>query len=175
MNGEMPDQPPQTQTPPRLLRLHQKAAGLAGIGVLVMMTLGGLDVFTTNFFNHPIPGAYEIIETMMVGSIFLALALSQAEGRQISVELVTDKLSSRNRDFLRAFADFCSFIVYGLIAWYGIRAAWSSTLMGEFSSGAIKFPQWPAKIALAGGALLMVIQCVVNAFQSIRHAMKNGN
>jgi TRAP-type C4-dicarboxylate transport system permease small subunit len=159
----------------RLWRVERHAAALAGIGVLVMMLLGGLDVLATNLLSQPIPGAYEIIETMMVASIFLALALSQAEGRQIRVELITERLGARARGVLDALADLCSLLVYGLIAWYGIRAAWSSTLIGEFSSGIVKFPQWPAKIALALGALLMVAQCGVGAWRSVRRALAAGS
>lgn len=154
-----------------LLRVERQAAALAGLGVLVMMLLGGMDVLTTSALNQPIPGAYEIIETMMVGSIFLALALSQAEGRQIRVELLTERLGPRTQELLNALADACSLLVYGLIAWYGMKAAWTSTLSGEFSSGLVQFPQWPAKIALALGAWLMVLQCVFNALASLRKAL----
>lgn len=154
-----------------LVRLERHAAAVAGVGVLLMMLLGGLDVLATSVLNQPVPGAYELIETMMVASIFLALALSQAEGRQIRVELITERLSLRSRGLLQAMADLCSLFVYGLIAWYGTQAAWSSTLMGEFSSGIVKFPQWPAKIALALGAVLMVVQCGVSAWVSLHRAL----
>ena len=80
-------------------------------------------------------------------------------------------MGPRARGLLDAFADLCSLLVYGLIAWYGIRAAWSSTLIGEFSSGIVKLPQWPAKIALALGALLMVAQCGVGAWRSVRRTL----
>lgn len=154
-----------------LVRVERQAAALAGLGVFVMMLLGGLDVLTTSVLNQPIPGAYEIIETLMVASIFLALALSQAEGRQIRVELITERLGSRARSLLEVFADLCSVLVYGLIAWYGTQAAYSSAVMGEFSAGIVKFPQWPAKIALAAGAMLMVLQCLYGAWISLSNAL----
>ena len=161
------------QAPPAptgLLRFELLAASVAGIGVLAMMLLGGLDVLTTNV-NRPIPGAYEIIETLMVASIFLALALSQAQGRQIRVELITDRMAPRSRDLVQVFSDACSLTVYGFIAWYGAKAAWTSTLMGEVSSGAVQFPLWPAKIALTLGAVLMVLQCLASARTSLKQAL----
>ena len=158
-------------SPTGLLRLEFLAASVAGIGVLAMMLLGGLDVLTTNALNRPIPGAYEIIETLMVASIFLALALSQAQGRQIRVELITDRMAPRSRDLVQVFSDACSLTVYGFIAWYGAKAAWTSTLMGEVSSGAVQFPQWPAKIALTLGAVLMVLQCLASARTSLKQAL----
>lgn len=170
MTQEFPMAEKSTSVGGPLLQLERLAAAIAGVGVLVMMALGGLDVLTTNVLNRPVPGAYEIIETMMVASIFLAMALSQAEGRQIRVELITERLGERARQLLDAFSDACSLLVYGCIAWYGSKAAWVSTLTGEASSGLVEFPQWPSKIALAAGAILMVVQCATNAWKSLNRA-----
>jgi TRAP-type transport system small permease protein len=152
-------------------RLEGWAAALAGVGVLVMMLLGGIDVVTTKMLDWPIPGAYELTETMMVGSVFLALALSQREKRQIRVELFTERFSERWRRVFDAVADLCSLVVYGLIAWFGVRLAWTSISVGEFSSGLIQLPLWPAKTALALGALLMCAQCASNLVVNLRAAM----
>ena len=62
-----------------LSRLESLAAAVAGLGVLVMMLLGGVDVITTKLLDWPIPGVYELTETLMVASVFLALALSQRQ------------------------------------------------------------------------------------------------
>lgn len=152
-------------------RLEGWAAALAGLGVLVMMLLGGIDVITTKMLDWPIPGAYELTETMMVASVFLALALSQREKRQIRVELFTERFSEPRRRAFDAVADLCSLLVYGLIAWFGIRLAWTSVSVGEFSSGLIQLPLWPAKTALAMGALLMCAQCASDLVANLRAAM----
>jgi TRAP-type C4-dicarboxylate transport system permease small subunit len=95
----------------------------------------------------------------MVATVFLALALSQREKRQIRVELFTEKLGPRKRLVLDALAESCSLVVYGLIAFYGVQAAWESVHVGEYSSGLIRLPIWPAKVALALGALMMCAEC----------------
>jgi TRAP-type C4-dicarboxylate transport system permease small subunit len=154
-----------------LLTVESWAAAVAGLGLLVMMLIGGLDVILTKIFSLPLPGAYEITETLMVGSVFLALAMSQREKRQIRVELFTEKLGQRKRLALDALSEACSLVVYGLIAWYGVQAAWESVRVGEFSSGLIRLPMWPAKVALAVGAVLMCAQCAKGSLDSIRAAM----
>lgn len=154
-------------------RLDRWAAALAGVAVLVMMLLGGIDVITTKMLDWPIPGAYELTETLMVASVFLALALSQREKRQIRVELFTERLSEPRRRAFDAVSDLCSLLVYGLIAWFGIRLAWTSVSVGEFSSGLIQLPLWPAKTALALGAVLMCAQCASDLVANVRAAMPN--
>jgi TRAP-type C4-dicarboxylate transport system permease small subunit len=155
----------------RLGRIESWAAAIAGFGVLLMMLIGGIDVITTKVFSKPIPGAYEITETLMVATVFLALALSQREKRQIRVELIAEKLGRGKRLFLDSIAEVLSLCMYGLIAWFGIQAAWESVQIGEFSSGIVKLPIWPAKVALAAGAVLMCVECARASFEAIRASL----
>jgi TRAP-type C4-dicarboxylate transport system permease small subunit len=155
-----------------LLRTEHWAAFVAGIGVLIMMLLGGIDVITTKAFSWPIPGAYEITETTMVASVFLALALSQREKRQIRVELFTERLGPRSRRGVDALAELCSLVVYLFIAWYGVRAAWTSVAVGDYGSGAVRLPLWPAKLALALGSVLMCLECARGVIDNVRSMIR---
>lgn len=153
-----------------VLRLDQAGAFVAGIGVLVMMTVGAFDVVLTHFFNRPIPGAFEITEAMMVGSIFLAVAMAQRERKHIRVEFLVDRLPPRGRACFDLLAHLLSGFVFTLIAWYGWRAGIKSFNLGEFSSGLLKFPVWPARLALAVGSSLMVVQCLIDIGSELRKA-----
>jgi TRAP-type C4-dicarboxylate transport system permease small subunit len=156
---------------PYLLCLESWAAAIAGFGVLLMMMIGGIDVILTKFFSWPVPGAYEITETLMVATVFLALAMSQREKRQIRVELFIGKLAHRKRLAIEALSELCSLALYSCIAWYGVQAAWTSVQVGEFSAGLIKLPVWPAKLALAAGAVLMCVQCAKGSIDGLRAAL----
>jgi TRAP-type C4-dicarboxylate transport system permease small subunit len=155
----------------RLGRIASWAAAIAGLGVLLMMLIGGIDVISTKYLSQPVPGAYEITETLMVATVFLALAMSQREKRQIRVELITEKLSLGKRLFFDAVAEVLSLCMYAVIAWFGFQAAWESVQIGEFSSGIVKLPIWPAKIALAVGAALMCIECARASIAAIRASL----
>ncbi len=158
-----------------LLRLEHWAAAIAGGGVLIMMLIGGLDIVSTAALSTPIPGAYEITETMMVASVFLALAMSQRERRQIRVELFTEQLGPRTRRLFDASAELFTFTAFSLIAWFGIQAAWTSVAIGEHGSGLIKVPVWPAKLALALGAVLMCAECLRGFISAVRDSMRGTN
>lgn len=155
-----------------LFQVEKWAAAIAGFGVLVMMLLGGFDVITTKAFSWPIPGAYELTETMMVASVFLALALSQREKRQIRVELFVERLSERPRRLADALADLCSLGIYAFIAWYGAQSFWTSVGVGDYGSGLVRLPLWPAKFALAFGALLMCVQCAKGVWDNAMAAAR---
>jgi TRAP-type C4-dicarboxylate transport system permease small subunit len=151
-----------------VLRLDLAGAVVAGVGVLVMMLIGAFDVVATHFLGRPIPGAFEITEAMMVASIFLAAAMAQRERKHIRVEILVDRLRPRARAILDLVAHLVTLGVFALITWYAWAAAAKSLAIGEFSAGLIRFPVWPAKLALAIGAAMMVMQSIADSAREIR-------
>ena len=158
-----------------VMHLNRLAALLAAGAVLVMMLVGVADILGTRFFNRPIPGTHELTETMMVAAIFLSLAIAQAQGRHVRVEMLVDRLGPRGRAAFGALADVASMLAFALIAWYGWRAGITATAIGEFTSGQIPFPIWPAKLCLAVGASLAVVQCAVDARRHLARLAGRGD
>ncbi len=155
-----------------LLWTERSAALCAAIAVLGMMLIGAFDVIGTAAFSQPMPGAYELTETLMVASVFLALALSQREDRQIRVELLAERLPPRGRAVLDVLAEFLSVLVYAVIAWYGMSEAVESWQISELTSGQLRFPLWPSKLALGFGAALMSVQCLAGTRAALRRAVR---
>ena len=145
-----------------LLHIERTAAFCAAISVLGMMLVGAVDVIGT--------AAYELTEALMVASIFLALALSQREGKQIRVELLTERMGPRGRAILDMLAEFLSCVVYAVIAWYGCKEAATSWQISELTAGLVRFPLWPSKLALGLGAALMAVQCFAGTAAALRRA-----
>ena len=148
-----------------LLKFTRTCAILAGIAILLMMLAGAADVFGTNLDvvglkSRPIPATFEFMGAMMVVTVFLAVSYAQHERRHIRVELVVRRLP----EFWRKLSDVLQFglatILFGLIARFGWLSALHSFNVGEYSTGLINFPLWPARFALAIGVTLMTIQCL---------------
>lgn len=143
------------------LRLANRLfAMLSGVALFLMLLIGASDVIGSSMFNQPLPGAFEGTEALMVVSTFLALGLSQQRRAHIRVEVIVGLMP---RPFQLASAVFSALLCalfFGLIAWFGWAIAIKSFNAGEFSSGLVNFPIWPAKIALAFGASLMALQCL---------------
>jgi TRAP-type C4-dicarboxylate transport system permease small subunit len=53
-----------------------------------------------------------------------------------------------------------TFFFFFLIAWQGWVYGLHSLKIGEYESGLIPFPVYPAKLALAMGASIMALQCL---------------
>ncbi len=151
-----------------MTRLNRWAALLAGITLLVMSLIGAADVVATQLLDWPIPAALELIETLLVASLFLAFSFAQQERRHIQVNAVLNRLSPGARRACIAFGDLCTLVLFSMIAWYAWKAAGHSISVGEFKSGLINFPLWPARITLASGATLMLLQAATDLNSSLR-------
>ena len=152
----------------KLFALDTFAATLAGLALFMMMAIGAADAFGTKVLARPIPGTYELTETLMVASAFLAMALAQAQGGHIRVTLFIGLFPSRVRAAFDLISNLLSALLFFGIAWYGWESAYHGFIVGEFSSGSLPIPLWPARVALAVGASLMVIQCLADVFRNMR-------
>lgn len=60
-------------------RINQISVSLAGLSLLLMAVIGALDVIGSGF-GKPVVGAYELIETLMVVTIFMSVAPPSKRG-----------------------------------------------------------------------------------------------
>lgn len=157
-----------------LSHCNRAAALLAGFALLFMAVLGAADVIAGRGFNRPIPGLFEMTETLMVFSIFLALALAQHNKRHIRVEIVLDWLPPRGKSICDLLNVLLVGVFFAFIAWFGWDAAIYSFTEGQYRPGAIRLPVWPAKTALAVGATLMILQCTVELVGHVRDLVRHG-
>ena len=147
-----------------MIRINLWCGLASGFALLAMMLMGALDVIGTNLdlaglTARPIPAAFEFMATMMVVNVFLAMSLGQARRRHIRVEIVLNVLPGGLRRAVEAFSLLCSIALFALIAWFGWKSGLHATGVGEYSSGLINYPVWPARLVLAVGATLMTVQC----------------
>ncbi|MDD9877579.1 MAG: TRAP transporter small permease [Magnetovibrio sp.] len=148
-----------------VLRISRACAFLSGIALLLMMIAGASDVIGTNLDiiglqSQPVPAAFEFMATMMVVTVFLGTALAQARRNHIRVEVIVDRLPPGGRKFMELVQHLLSALMWGLIAWYGWKSGIHSVSVGEYATGLINFPTWPARLILAVGATLMTVQCL---------------
>ncbi|MCL4765856.1 MAG: TRAP transporter small permease [Hyphomicrobiaceae bacterium] len=142
--------------------LNRLGAFLAGIAVLVMMLIGTADVVGLLVFNHPLPGAYELTESLLVASVFLAIALAQARRQHVRVEIFLNVVPGPVRRALELLGHVMTAGVFAIICYVSWEVALDSIRIGEFSSGLIQFPVWPARTTLAIGTTLMTVQALAD-------------
>lgn len=153
----------------RTIRAIERLSGflgvLSGLATLIITLTVILDVALRATINAPILGATEFSTLLLLVLVYLGLASVQAGKSNFSVEIVVAILPPTVRRLQELLVTLLSAVVIGLLAWYTGREAWSSTLRGEMSFGAITFPVWPARIILSFGLLMLWVQLVVDALQ----------
>jgi TRAP-type transport system small permease protein len=159
-------------------RFELVEAGIGGISrwasyvgmaaLLAMMMLTVADVFMRYVFNHPILGALELTEYMMVPVVFLGLAWCARQGGNVKVDLVTERLGLGIQRFLDAITHLIGVIVAGVISWENFGEAVQSWKAHK-ASDMLEVPAYPFYLVLAVGCLLL---CVVLLIQLIHVLIK---
>lgn len=143
-----------------LRKISLAFAFLSGMAMLLMMVVGTLDIIGTNVFAQPIPAAFEFIATMMVVVVFFAVSLAQARRANIRVEVVFNFMPRPLQFVINIFQYLLNMIFFGAIAYFGWKGGMVGFAQGEYASGIVNFPIWPARFALSLGASLMTVQCL---------------
>ena len=102
--------------------------------MLLMMSIGALDIITTFIFSRPIPATFEFIETMIVVVAFFAIPLAQSRRAHIRVELLYNFMPKPLKFSSDLLGFLLSAIFYALIANYGWSAVVISFDQNEIST-----------------------------------------
>lgn len=120
--------------------------------ILILMTvMGSADVISTFIFGRPVPLVRELSEVLLAVVIFMSLAVVAREERHVKVDLFLQHFGPSLRRWLRVVALAISAIVIALLAVQSFELATASFTENERAMASIRFPVWPAKVAVAIG------------------------
>ena len=159
-------------------KLNRALASVSGLAIGLMMLVGAIDIVLGNIDliglrSRPVPGASEFISTMMVVAVFLGVPLAQQRRGHIQVELVTQRLPAGLRRACAVLQFTLSIAVFAGIAWFGWVTTAHALRVGEFAAGSFDLPLWPARLALALGSTVMVLQCALDLLGEFFPALKS--
>jgi TRAP-type C4-dicarboxylate transport system permease small subunit len=147
------------------------ACGLvAGLSLLAIMLLTGVDVVGRKFFDASLPGALELTELLMVAVIFAALPLVSLQSDHVVFDSLDGRLSPGVRRLQQVLVDgMCAASLAGL-AWLlwtkgGQLAAYGDT------TAQLKLPLHPFVRAMG---LLCALTAAVHAARVLRPPRKPG-
>lgn len=144
---------------------------IGGIGTMAAMFLGTIEVVGTQILRTPVPGALELTESTMVLIVFGALAYAQIRRSHIRVELIYTHMGPRVRAGMDVFAGLAALVFFSLLLWQAYHEAAYSLQIGEATVGLIRFPLFPARIVLALGTALLILQLLVDLAIDIRRVI----
>ncbi len=123
-----------------------------------MTLMGSADVIATFIFGRPVPLVRELSEVLLAVVIFMSLAVAAREERHVKVDLFLQYFGPRFRRWLRVGALAISAVVVALLAFQSAELATASFIEDERAMASIRFPVWPAKIAVAVGLFVTVLE-----------------
>jgi TRAP-type C4-dicarboxylate transport system permease small subunit len=148
---------------------------VGGVGMLVSTLLGTADVIGTQIFGQPVHGALELTESTMVVIVFGALTYAQIRRNHIRVELIYMRVGPRVQAAMDVFAHSMAVLFFSLLLWQAINEAIISVQLDESTFGLIRFPLWPARIILAVGTGLLILQLVLDLIRDVRRVVTGGD
>ncbi len=100
------------------------------------------------------------LQWYLFGATFmLAAAWTLKNNEHIRIDIVSNRLSKRTRDWIDVFGHVFFLIPFaGLLTWLSLPWALASFHSGEMSSSAGGLVLWPAKALIAAGFVLLLLQ-----------------
>jgi len=139
----------------------------ANLALLAIMFGVSADAILRYTLNHPLTGTLEGVELLLVFSVFLSLAGTQAARGHVAVDIVTGRLRGKPRFALQAFTAALGLLLFATVSWATGGMAIRSWQMGEYSAGLIPFPIYPSRFLVALGSLLLSAQLLYELVRAV--------
>ena len=112
----------------------------AGIAVMVVLTI--LDVALSKTINSPVKGTFEIVERVMIATVFCAFAYGQTRKTHINMTMIIGRFPVKIRMMLFALMSFLSVAASGIMTYAAILQTLNSIKM-NYQTAVLKIPFWP--------------------------------
>ncbi len=137
-------------------RLYAASLWLAAFFLVLLLVMVLLGILGRELGFH-VRGTDAYAGYFMAGSGFLALAATLKRGEHIRVALVVDRLPAPWRRRAHLFAFAVGALLATLFAWFSVRMVWQSWQFNDISTANDATPLWIPQIAMAVGAIVLVI------------------
>jgi TRAP-type C4-dicarboxylate transport system permease small subunit len=141
---------------------------LATIVLFCIMVIACVDITRRLAGFGSLRGAFEYSEVLLVWLVYLSIAHTQRMKDHVAVDLVTNRLPPRLSAIVQALGLIAVLGLFAWMAWAGVGEALASVQLGEVRPGLVRVPLWPARIILAAGIALLVLELLIDIHDQIR-------
>lgn len=141
---------------------NRLALWIAALAVMAMTLVGGIDVLSTALLGQPVHTTVEGTELLMVMVVYLGLGMVHQTRSHIAVDFIYGRLPTLGQRAIDIVVLALMFVFFAVIAWQGGVAALRSWRISEYAPGLVPLPLFPARLALALGAGLAALNCLVD-------------
>jgi len=135
---------------------------LAALFLFVILATMGAQVFARYFFGAPFSWSEEVARLALIWMTFMAAAFVMAEGRHITVDVLSPRLSVRGQVWLECMSHAVVAVACLTLLIGGSRFVWYVGKVGSPSLG-IPMSWWYGAVGV--GLLLMAIHSALNLLQ----------
>lgn len=151
----------------RIVNRVGRLSNWVGISILVIvMSLTVCDVLLRYVFNHPVPGAFEVTEFMMVAIVWLGVAYTAIKKGHIAVDVLVSHLPRKTQAIIDSPTYLLCMGIAFLIAWRGIIRAHALRLFGEVSS-VLHIPSFAFELIIVFGSSLLCLVLLLQFVESL--------
>jgi TRAP-type C4-dicarboxylate transport system permease small subunit len=136
---------------------------VAGVLLLLSVTINFANVVGRYLFNHSIYWAEEVMVFLVVGCVFLGNGIVAWSGRQIRMDVIVNMMPPKLREALNLFSELLFIVAAAMIvvfAWPVIRDLWEFDQRSQSADVPLVVPQSAIPIGLSIMVLLVVIRLV---------------
>ena len=139
--------------------LYDAAAWLAALCMIGVLAMVLLSIVSRQLGFH-VAGTDAYAGYAMAAAGFLALAHTLKRNEHIRVTLILGRLKGKARHALEIWAHTAGVLLAGLFAFYSVRLAWVSRTINDISTSNDATPLWIPQLAMAVGAVVLLIALV---------------
>ncbi len=148
----------------KVIRAFSYSACCAGMLLIIpLMLMTTSDVISRSFFNKPIAGSFELSEYLLAVIILLAAAYTQQVKGHVWVDFFTVKFPKPVQNVFRVITDLASLFIIAVLVVMGYVQAHEERAVSDM----LRIPQWPFKMLVCVGGLLLWLELLVDLFESM--------
>ena len=157
-------------TAPIVAKVIYAMAWTGGVlsSLLILIALGFtlVSVFWRYILEDPLLWPEDLTGWTLVGLIMLGTSEAYRRGDHISIDLLSNYLSPRQKKLQSTWSHCVVFVfafVVGLSSWEAISFAYD---FGAYTSGSVEVPSWIPKIPMLIGATLMGLTAIAKIIET---------
>ena len=142
---------------------------IAGVALFLTMLMMTAHVVGRKL-GHPVPGAFEFSEQLMILVFAFPLAEIARKGDHIRFELLSEKLGPLWKRRLAMIGTVIGILLFLPLTYEAWRLAAEMYVAGEYRQGMMNIPIWPFRVALAIGLSAVTIKLLAALGGSYRNS-----
>ncbi len=148
-------------------RLSEWSGKITSYSLLAMIAILSIEVLMRYVFNSPTIWAHELTMYLFAATVMLGGAYALLNDGHVKMDIIYTRLSDRKKAILD-IVTFLFFVIFiGALLWKGSDIACKSIKVMEKSDSAWSPYIWPSRLIVAIGALLLLLQGLVNFIKNI--------